>query len=71
MIWSNPSHDADGLGGEEARVAHLVVHDAVKHLLFVVTWKRRLKQTGMEKNGDVEISSLHLLRLISRLVYPY
>lgn len=42
---SNPSHDADGFGGEEARVAHFIVHDAVENLLLVVTWERRLKET--------------------------
>lgn len=40
-----PSHDADGLCGEEARVAHLVIHYAVKHLLFIITWEWRLTHT--------------------------
>lgn len=39
---THPPHDGDGLGGEEPRVAHLVVHDAVKNLLFVIAGKRRL-----------------------------
>jgi len=41
----DPSHDADGLGGEEARVAHFVVHYAVEDLLLIVARERRLKET--------------------------
>lgn len=43
---SNPSHDADGFGGEEARVAHFIVHYAVEDLLLIVTRERRLKDTN-------------------------
>ena len=39
---THPPHDGDGLGGEEARVAHLVVDDAVEHLLLIVTGERGL-----------------------------
>lgn len=42
---THPPHDGDGLRGEEPRVAYLVVHDAVKHLLFIITGKRRLQGT--------------------------
>jgi len=38
-----PSHDGDGLGGEEAWVFHLLIHDAVKHLLLIITRERRLQ----------------------------
>lgn len=40
-----PSHDADGFGGEEARVAHFIVHYTVKDLLLIVTREWRLKET--------------------------
>ena len=42
----HPSHDADGLGGEEARVTHFIVHDAVENLLLIVTGERRLRGRG-------------------------
>lgn len=32
------------LRGKEARVAYIVIDNAVKHLLFVVTWEGRLKE---------------------------
>lgn len=31
------------LRGQEARAAHVVVDDAVKHLLLIIAWKRRLR----------------------------
>lgn len=49
---SHPSHDADGLGGQEARVAHFVVHNAVENLLLIITGERRLKES------DTRYSSL-------------
>lgn len=55
MEGSYPSHDADGFGGEEARIAHLIVHYAVENLLLIVTWERRLKES------DTHYFKLHYL----------
>lgn len=38
-----PPHDANSLSGEEAWVADFIVHNAVKHLLFIIPWERRLR----------------------------
>jgi len=48
MTFSYPSHDGDGLEGQEPRVPHLVVDDAVEHLLLVVSRKRRLPDQHLE-----------------------
>lgn len=39
-----PSDDANGLIGQEARVADFVIHDAVEHLLFIIPGERRLRK---------------------------
>lgn len=44
FVCGYPSYDANGLVGQEARVAHFVIHDAVEHLLFVIPGERRLRK---------------------------
>lgn len=34
---------------KEARVAHVIVDNAVKHLFLIITWERRLKRTEVKK----------------------
>jgi len=41
-----PSHDGYGFQGEESRISHFVIDDAVEHFLFVVPWERRLKKSN-------------------------
>lgn len=41
---THPPHDGDGLGRKKPRVADLIVDDAVKHLLLIVTGEGRLKR---------------------------
>lgn len=43
------SHDADGLSGEEAWVAHFIIHNAVEHLLLIIAWERRLDNTHIHR----------------------
>jgi len=40
--FSYPPHDADSLSGQEAWIADFIVHNAVKHLLFIISWEWRL-----------------------------
>lgn len=55
MLWmSHLLNEGDRLWGEKAREANVIVHNAVKHLLFIVTWKRRLAE---KKNKTKFISS--------------
>ena len=41
----HPSHDGNGFCREESWVPNFFVDDAVKHLLFVITWEWRLQHT--------------------------
>lgn len=43
-VATYPPHDGDGLCGEESWVADLIIHDAVKHLLLIVTREGRLAE---------------------------
>lgn len=52
---SDPSHDADGLGGEEPRVSNLVVHDAVKDLFLIVTREWRLQHKNTTQQPDCKL----------------
>ena len=47
-MLTHPSHDGDGLEGEEPRVPDLVVDDRVEHLLLVVARKRGLADQHFE-----------------------
>lgn len=42
-----PSHNTDGLSRQKAWIAYFIVHNAVKHLLFIIPWKR-----GLDTNTD-------------------
>lgn len=43
-VWTNLSHHRDSLRREEARVSHIIVHNAVKHFLLVLTRKWTLPE---------------------------
>lgn len=46
--------EGDRLWRKTAREANFIVHNAVKHFLFTVTWKRRLAE---KKNNTKVISN--------------
>lgn len=44
--FSYPPHNTDCLSRQKSWVADFVVHDAVKYLLFIITWKRGLDRSA-------------------------
>lgn len=55
MMWtSHLLNEGDRLRREKAREAYVIVDNAVKHFLFIVTWKRRLAE---KKNNTTFISN--------------
>lgn len=41
---ANLLNDGHRLRRKEARVAHIIIDNAVEHLLLIITWERRLKE---------------------------
>lgn len=60
-VYSYPSHDADSFSRQEAWVADFIIHNAVEHLLFIITWEWRL-HTQMHKGGHT--STLNSIKSI-------
>lgn len=61
-VCSYPSHDANSVSGQEARIADFIIHYAVKHLLFIISWEWRLyTQTHMHK-ANPQFNSLRDLK---------
>ena len=42
LVCFYPSHDANSLSGQETWIADFIVHNAVKHLLLIISWEWRL-----------------------------
>lgn len=56
--------DADDVGGERAGILHIVVDDAVEHLLLIVPWERRLRaehkvNAGLRGSGPSVVTLPH------------
>lgn len=52
---THPAHDAYGLCGKEAGVAHLIIHNAIKHFLFIISreWRLQEKNEAWSAERDV------------------
>ena len=62
LLKSHPSHDGDGLEGEESGVADFIIDDAVEHFLFVIPGKRRFADEHFE-DEDTEAPPVHRSRV--------